>query len=107
MTDPFEALREPVRPAQPDPGFAARLRQELASEVFAFPGGTMSQQAVGPQTESQEEAQARREPARAPALAPYITVSDARRAMDWYVQVLGARRRVHLPSLPIARQWCS
>ena len=85
MTDPFEALREPVRPAEPDPGFASRLRQRLAREVFAFPGGTMSQQTVEPQ--------AAREPARAPALTPYITVSDARRAMDWYVQVLGARRR--------------
>ena len=39
------------------------------------------------------EPQAAREPARAPALTPYIMVSDARRAMDWYVQVLGARRR--------------
>jgi uncharacterized glyoxalase superfamily protein PhnB len=49
----------------------------------------MSQQT----TEPQAEAQAGPEPARAPALTPYITVSDARRAMDWYVQVLGARRR--------------
>jgi uncharacterized glyoxalase superfamily protein PhnB len=89
MTDPFQALREPVRPAQPDPGFAARLRQELASEVFAFPGGTMSQQTVEPQ----DQTPAAREPARAPALTPYIMVADARRAMDWYVQVLGARRR--------------
>ena len=45
----------------------------------------MTQQTAGPQVE--------REPARAPALTPYIMVSDARRAMDWYVQVLGARRR--------------
>ncbi len=44
MTDPFEALREPVSPAEPDPGFAGRLRQRLAREIFAFPGGTMSQQ---------------------------------------------------------------
>jgi uncharacterized glyoxalase superfamily protein PhnB len=85
MTDPFEALREPVTPASPDPGFAGRLRQRLDSEVFAFPGGSMSQQTVEPQ--------AAREPARAPALTPYIMVSDARRAIDWYVEVLGARRR--------------
>ena len=26
-------------------------------------------------------------------LTPYIIVSDARRAMDWYVEVLGAKRR--------------
>jgi uncharacterized glyoxalase superfamily protein PhnB len=86
MTDPFDALREPVRPADPDPGFAGRLRERLTREVFASTGGTMSQQAAtGPQLE--------REPALAPALTPYIMVADARRAMDWYVQVLGARRR--------------
>jgi len=38
-------------------------------------------------------AQAEREPAWTPALTPYIMVSDARRAMDWYAEVLGARRR--------------
>ena len=35
MTDPFEALREPVTPADPDPDFARRLRQRLTREVFA------------------------------------------------------------------------
>ena len=52
MTDPFEALREPVRPTEPDPGFAGRLRQRLAREVFAFPGGTMPQQTVEPQDQT-------------------------------------------------------
>jgi uncharacterized glyoxalase superfamily protein PhnB len=85
VTDPFDALREPVSPANPDPGFAGRLRERLAREVFAFSGGIMSQQTAEPQ--------AAREPVRAPALTPYIMVSDARRAMDWYAQVLGARRR--------------
>ncbi|HET8684024.1 MAG TPA: VOC family protein [Micromonosporaceae bacterium] len=28
-----------------------------------------------------------------PALTPYITVYDARRAVEWYVDVLGAHRR--------------
>ena len=94
MTDPFEALREPVRPADPDPEFAGRLRLRLtrevfaapvfASPVFAVPGGTMSQQTVTA------------EPASTPALTPYIVVSDARRAMDWYVEVFGAQRRGEL-----------
>jgi uncharacterized glyoxalase superfamily protein PhnB len=83
--DPFEALREPVTPADPDPDFAERLRMRLTREVFAHPGGTMSQQTVATRVE--------REPAWPPALTPYIVVSDARRAMDWYVEVLGARRR--------------
>ena len=84
MTDPFYALREPVRPADPDPGFAGRLRERLTREVFASTGGTVSQQTAEPQVE--------REPARATALTPYIMVSDARRAIDWYAQALGARR---------------
>jgi uncharacterized glyoxalase superfamily protein PhnB len=88
VTDPFEALREPVTPVDPDPGFAGRLRQRLSREVFASPGGTMSQQTVAARVE--------REPARTPALTPYIVVSDARRAMDWYVEVFGAQRRGEL-----------
>jgi uncharacterized glyoxalase superfamily protein PhnB len=85
MTDPFEALREPVTPADPDPGFAEQLRMRLTREVLTPAGGTMSQQAASARLE--------REPAKAPTLTPYIVVSDARRAVDWYVEVLGAQRR--------------
>lgn len=72
MTDPFEALREPVTPVDPDPGYARRLRERLTRQIFTSPGGTMSQ---------------------TPTLTPYIVVSDPRRAMDWYSEVFGARRR--------------
>ena len=85
MTDPFEALREPFSPVDPDPEFARRLRMRLTREVFAIPGGTMSQETVATQVE--------RAPTSAPTLTPYIVVSDARRAMDWYVEVFRARRR--------------
>jgi uncharacterized glyoxalase superfamily protein PhnB len=85
MTDPFEALREPVTPADPDPGFAGRLRQRLTREIFSPPGGTMSQQTSVIRVE--------REPAWPPTLTPYIMVSDARRAIDWYVEIFGAERR--------------
>jgi len=88
MTDPFEALREPVTPVDPDPEFAGRLRLRLTREVFASPGGAMSQQTVVTRVE--------REPAWPPTLTPYIVVSDARRAMDWYVEVFGAQRRGEL-----------
>jgi len=84
MTDPFEALREPVMPVDPDPDFAGRLRQRLTREILEHPGGFMSQQTV------------EREPGKAPALTPYIVVSDARRAVDWYAEVFGARRRGEL-----------
>ena len=76
MADPFEALREPVTPVDPDPDFAGRLRMRLTREVFAPTGGTMSQQTVTTPVE--------REPAQPPTLSPHIMVSDARRAMDWY-----------------------
>jgi len=88
MTDPFEALREPVMPVDPDPEFAGRLRMRLTREVFASPGGAMSEQTVVTRVE--------REPARPPSLTPDIVVSDARRAMDWYVEVFGARSRGEL-----------
>jgi len=48
----------------------------------------MSQQTVATRVE--------REPAWPPTLTPYIVVSDARRAMDWYVEVFGAQRRGEL-----------
>jgi uncharacterized glyoxalase superfamily protein PhnB/catechol 2,3-dioxygenase-like lactoylglutathione lyase family enzyme len=85
MTDPFEALREPVTPVDPDPDFAGRLRMRLTREIFAALGGTMSQQTGATRVE--------REPAWPPTLTPYIVVSDARRAMNWYAEVFGAQRR--------------
>jgi len=95
MTDPFEALREPVTPADPDPGFAERLRQRLTREVFASsPGGSMSQQTTASQqTAASQQPAVEREPAWPPALTPYIMVSDARRAIAWYIDVFGAQRR--------------
>jgi hypothetical protein len=88
VTDPFGALREPVTPVDPDPGFAGRLRMRLTREVFAPAGGTMSQQTVATRAE--------RQPAWPPTLTPYIVVSDARHALDWYVEVFGAQRRGEL-----------
>ena len=85
MTDPFEALREPVTPVDPDPGFSVALRLRLTREILASSGGIMSQPTIAIRVE--------REHARPPALAPYIVVSDARRALDWYEEVFGAQRR--------------
>jgi predicted enzyme related to lactoylglutathione lyase len=85
VTDPFEALREPVTPADPDIGFAVALRMRLTREIFGPSGGIMSQQTASVQVEH--------EPAWPPTLTPYIVVSDARRAMNWYIEVFGAQRR--------------
>jgi uncharacterized glyoxalase superfamily protein PhnB len=98
MTDPFEALRQPQTiPVDPDPDFTERLRRRLTREVFASPGGAMSQptaaQPAAAQPAATATSQIDRQPAWPPALTPYIVVSDARQAMDWYADVFGAQRR--------------
>jgi uncharacterized glyoxalase superfamily protein PhnB len=73
---------EPARVDDPWETVVDRIR---AREAFAPSGGTMPQQTGAIRVE--------REPARLPTLTPYIVVSDARRAMDWYIEVFGAQRR--------------
>jgi uncharacterized glyoxalase superfamily protein PhnB len=77
MTDPLDALRQPVDPAVPDPRFAAELRDKLRRAVLM--GEDMTT------TETTTTAAA--------ALTPYLAVSDARAALDFYVDVFGAVRR--------------
>jgi predicted enzyme related to lactoylglutathione lyase len=87
MPDPFEALHTPVAPIDPDPAFATRLRARIA-RALALPKGV-----IVPETTFETQP---RPIAAAPAVrgaAPYLIVADARRALDWYVDVLGARRR--------------
>lgn len=82
MTDPerpFLDLARPVTPVEPDPAFAAALRDRLRRALLR------QQPAV---------------PARTPvpggrpamsALIPYLAVRDARAAIAWYVDAFGAR----------------
>src|SRR4051812_33504132 len=69
MTDPFAQLRRPEVPVDPDPGFAAHLRARLARELVQTPTG-------GPAMTQ---------------LIPYLSVRDARAAIDWYADAFGAR----------------
>ncbi|HVV13485.1 VOC family protein [Amycolatopsis sp.] len=78
MTDPLDALREPPRPVDPDPGFAAELRERLRRAVLN--GGDVTT------IETTAQAEIR-------SLTPYLAVSDARRALEFYVEVFGATRR--------------
>lgn len=80
-TDPFNALRalRAPRPAvEPDPGFAAELRDHLRRAVVK--GAEMTT------TKAPAQAELR-------SLTPYLAVSDARAALDFYVEVFGAVRR--------------
>lgn len=83
MTDPFDQLREPVVPVDPDPRFVARLRERLTRVVLDQQGADMT-------------THLERAAAWPPSLAPYIVVSDARRALAWYVEVLGGEQRGEL-----------
>lgn len=75
MTDPLDILATPVEPVPPDPGFAQRLRTRLQRALAQPEGVSMTTT----------------EPSLASAAIPYLAVEGARDAIDWYVEVLGAR----------------
>lgn len=79
MTDPLDALREPLAPIDPDPAFAADLRTRVERALLETTGA--------PMTTTSPQVQATR-----PALTAYLAVDDARRALDWYVDVFAAER---------------
>ena len=66
MSDPLERLRLDPEPVAPDPAFAARLRARLERELL---GGEQM----------------------ATRITAYLSVPDARRAIEWYSDVWGAR----------------
>jgi len=77
MTDPFDTLRIPVPPVDPDPAFAAELRARLERAVLAPEGDTMATAVDAP----------------AHTLSSYLAVDDARRALEFYAEAFAARRR--------------
>jgi uncharacterized glyoxalase superfamily protein PhnB len=92
MIDPLDALRTPITPIDPDPIFAARLRERLR-RLLEPSGGVVTQADTTHATEETESGWP-------PALTPYITVSDGRRALDWYTRVFAARRRGQVYVMP-------
>jgi predicted enzyme related to lactoylglutathione lyase len=81
MTDPFDVLRAPVVPVEPDPEFRTRLRARI-ERALALPRGV----AVTTTTEPVATVATPRS-----AAIPYLAIRDARRALDWYADVFGAR----------------
>jgi predicted enzyme related to lactoylglutathione lyase len=104
MTDPFGVLRAPVTPADPDPVFAARLRDRLARALDLPRGVTVTDIFTTPRP---EQALAPTEqavpPAEHGAAIPYLAVDGARAALDWYARVLGARLRGEPVIMPDGR----
>jgi len=90
MPDPFEALRSPLTPVEPDPDFAAALRARV-ERALSLPEGVIVSQTTLPSPDATTEFAAPRDGAT--GVTPYLVVADSRRALEWYVEVLGARRR--------------
>lgn len=89
--DPLTALHGNEFPVAPDPAFAARLRARLES-ALALPHNTEGVEMSGTDTviaELNAPAPVTPESPR-PAALPYLAVRDARTAIDWYIDALGA-----------------
>lgn len=88
--DPLTVLHGDDRPVPPDPGFAARLRARLES-ALSLPNRTGELVMSGTDTAIAElnDTTAATTVPRSAAL-PYLAVADARAAIDWYLDVLGA-----------------
>jgi predicted enzyme related to lactoylglutathione lyase len=84
VTDPFEALRAPALPIDPDPAFSAALRARIERSINLPRGVIVSDLSTLP-----EKSEAAGAPV--PAAVPYLAVRGASDAIDWYVDVLGAR----------------
>ncbi|WP_214401944.1 VOC family protein [Pseudonocardia lacus] len=87
-TDPLLALRAPLAPVDPDPGFAAALRARIERALLAPEGDVMTtttETAAGPVPAPAA--------ARLHALTPYLAVTDSARAVEFYVAAFGAVRR--------------
>ncbi|GLY36513.1 glyoxalase [Amycolatopsis sp. NBRC 101858] len=80
MPEPFDALRRPSERVAPDPDFAAELRDNLRRVILN--GADMTTTSEAPATAAELR-----------SLTPYLAVSDARAALDFYVDVFGATRR--------------
>lgn len=79
MPEPFDALRRPSPRVDPDPAFAAELRDNLRRAILNGADMTTTE---APSTTAELR-----------SLTPYLAVSDARAALDFYVEVFGATRR--------------
>jgi predicted enzyme related to lactoylglutathione lyase len=92
VTDPLNVLREPDGPVDPDPAFTSRLRARLERALELPRGVSVSTGLTDPATVSSADQLSATTPvpADAGAAIPYLAVNDARRAIDWYVEVFGA-----------------
>lgn len=88
--DPLTVLSGDDHPVSPDPAFAARLRARLES-ALTLPDHTEGVDMSGTETAIAELNQPTAAPvAPRSAVVAYLTVPDARAAIAWYIDALGA-----------------
>ncbi len=87
--DPLTVLSGDDPPVSPDPAFAARLRARLES-ALALPERTEGVDMSGTETAIAELNEPAATPATRSAVVAYLAVPDARAAIAWYVDALGA-----------------
>jgi predicted enzyme related to lactoylglutathione lyase len=87
--DPLTVLHSGDRPVPPDPEFAARLRARLES-ALSLPNRTGDVVMSGTDTAIAELSQTTAAAVPRSAALPYLAVADARAAIDWYLDALGA-----------------
>ncbi len=91
MTDPFQALRVPDGPVAPDPEFARALRARLERALLDAPSRLMDQEENVTTTDTRSTTRPLSAAAlRLHTITPYLTVPDARAAVDFYVAAFGA-----------------
>ena len=97
MADPLESLGLPPSPVDPDPAFATRLRARITRALALPKRVTVSNLTIDLESEAGVAA------APAGGVIPYLIVADAPRALDWYVEALGARHRGEPVVMPDGR----
>lgn len=90
MADLLEILRTPVTPVAPDPSFARRLRARVAQALTPTGGPAVSSILTEPDALAAPATPSAPSPQ---GVVPFLAVADARRAIDWYVDALGAELR--------------
>lgn len=90
--DPLTVLSGDDQPVSPDPAFAARLRARLES-ALTLPDHTQGVDMSGTETAIAELNRPTAVPARPrSAVVAYLAVPDARAAIAWYIDALGAEQ---------------
>lgn len=84
----------------PTPSDGSSSSAGPTSPVESAPSGGASVPSGGASASGREE---RSTSVRPGALTPYLTVDDARRALDWYVEVFAATRRGEPVTMPDGR----